>query len=259
MIISIIYTSLQSLPLRDVKNLSKKQGIKGYSKLKKKECIDTITKLLAVKVIQRFFRKKLSLNDTCPISLESIVWPCWSKKTDKGRIYYNLEPLASYLITRGDFRDPSTRKNYTDSELESIDSMLKFSKIKLSKTVKKAKNNPAYYRRIKENEEQIDIIRERLRFLSCNIRENIEEIHKGYADIKEFMNQLNMCYYPSISDYVNLLNRRDRGSVFHMFESMIKIIDDTNFDCQVTKHLKKLVIEWIMKLREKYTRRTNRN
>jgi len=149
MIVSIIQRFLENLSVRDVKRKAKKIGIKGYSKLRKNEIINTIISFYAVKVIQRRYRKCKSLNTLCPISLEAISYPCWSKKTKKGRMYYNLEPLANFLITSGDFRDPNTRESYTDKEIVSIDSLIRVNKIKISKSVKKAKDNPRFYKRLR--------------------------------------------------------------------------------------------------------------
>lgn len=252
MIISIIRTYLQKSSVKDVKVLAKRHNVKGYSKMRKNEILNAIIERLAIIIIQRFFRKKLSLNDKCPISLDDIMYPCWSIKTEKGRIYYNLESLASYLVTRGDFRDPSTRQTYSDKELDNMESLIKSNNIKLNRSIKKAKNNPHIYRRIKDNDEQIDIIQERLRFVSCNIRDNIEEIHRGYADIKEFTTQLDNIMYPAIKDYIRLLYRREKNLIKYTIDTMIKIVNDTTFDCQVSKHLKNMVIEWLLGLKRRY-------
>lgn len=252
MIVSIIQSFLRNLPVRDVRRTAKKVGIKGYSKLKKNDVIFNIVRLYAIKIIQRRYRKSKALNTLCPISLETICYPCWYKRTKKGRIYYNLEPLANFLITSGDFRDPNTRESYTEKEILSIDSLLRLNKIKISKSVKKAKDNPRYYKRLKENEEQIDILMERIRYIFWTIREHVEEIYNGYGDIKELTTQLDVTFFPTVKEYIRLLNRRDKRSLENSFYDMKRIITNIHYDCHVTKHLKNMIINWIDKEQKQY-------
>lgn len=252
MIVSIIRKFLQDLSVKHVRLASKKVGIKGYSKLKKNEIIEKIVKLYAIRIIQKRYIKYKALNTLCPISLEPIHHPYWSKKTQKGRIYYNLEPLASFLVSSGDFRDPNTRESYSDEEIASIDSLIKLNKIKLRKSVKKAKESPMFYKRLKENEEQIDILMERIRYIFWSIRDHIEDIYNGYGDIKELTTQMEVTYFPTVKEYIRLLQRRDKRSMKNAFLDMTRIISEIKHKCYVTKHLKTIIIEWINKEQKRY-------
>lgn len=253
MIISIIRQFLQDLSMKHVKAVSKKVGIKGYSKLKKNEIIDNIVKLYAVKIIQKRYIKYKALNTLCPISLEPVRHPYWYKRTQKGRIYYNLEPLANFLVSSGDFRDPNTRESYSDKEIESIDKLIKLNKIKLQKSVKKAKDSPMFYKRLKENEEQIDILMERIRYIFWSIRDHVEDIYNGYGDIKELTTQMEVTYFPTVKEYIRLLQRKDKRSMKNSFLDMKKIIAEIKYNCHVTKHLKTIITEWINKEQKRYS------
>jgi hypothetical protein len=77
--------------------------------------------------LQRWIRKIFSKEETCPISCEPIRYPCFAFKTPNNvLIYYNLDALRSYLIKTGDFRDPSTRADYTDKQLLDMDNIHKY-------------------------------------------------------------------------------------------------------------------------------------
>ena len=69
---------LQSnLSVKILKGLCKKFLLKGYSKLKRQELFETVNRYLAVKVIQRCFRKHLYKDAVDHISLEPAFFPCF--------------------------------------------------------------------------------------------------------------------------------------------------------------------------------------
>jgi len=252
MIVSITRSFLNGLTVKEVKIASKRIGVGGYSKLKKFDVIDNVIKLLSIKIIQRWYRKKTSNNSVCPISLDIVNYPCWSKKTATGRIYYNLEPLANYLLIRGDFRDPSTREIYSNEDLLQIDSLVKSNKLKIRKSVRRAKDNKSFYRRQRANEEQIDILTERIRFIFCTIRDKINDVYNGYEDINEMTTQLDVSHFPMTREYLKILNRRDKQALKISFHNINKIMSDVKHDCHIIKHLKTMIMNWIEKETKKY-------
>jgi hypothetical protein len=252
MILSIIGQFLEDISINDIRKKSKVLKIKGYYRLKKNEIIQKILENLSIKILQRWWRKKKAYNDICPISLDEIGFPCWSKNTKNGRIYYNLESLVNYLLVRGDFRDPYTRENYTNEELVSIDKLVKQNKLKITKSVRKAKDNIRFYRRQKINDEQIDILTERLRQIFSTIRDKLEDLYNGYEDIRDLTNQLDVSYFPIASECFELLNMRHPRTRDICFLNCNKIIHDINMNCHVINHIKSMVINWLDSEKKKY-------
>lgn len=245
MIVSIIQTHFDFCTIFDVRKQAKRIGIPKFSKLNKQTLIYEIMKYYAVVIIQRRYRKHVAFNNVCPISLELIKFPCWSKKIETGRIYYNIESLANYLITSGNFKDPSTRVLYTDEELASMDKMIKENDVDISKSVLKSKLNIKYYRKIKDNDEQIDILNERIRHITWTIRDKIEGVYMGYQDIIEFTNILSRSYFPSITEYIEILDKKCKRSRELCFHDMKVIIQDIKYDCPLINHLKDMVLDFI--------------
>ncbi len=143
---------LNTCTLITLKNLCKLLRIKNYSGLKKNELILTINKHHATIKLQRWIRKILSKNESCPISCESIKYPCFAFKTSNNiLIYYNLYALRSFLIKSGDFRDPSTRSKYNDKQLLEMDNIYNTFKPKPNSTeqlVKKQENKDDYFKSV---------------------------------------------------------------------------------------------------------------
>ncbi len=180
-----------------LKKICKFLHIKNYSSLRKSELVFVINKYHAVILIQRWIRKILSKEESCPISCEPIRYPCFAFKTPNNvLIYYNLDALRSFLIKTGDFRDPITREEYTDKQLLVMDNIYNYKhqkqteqeqkKIKYMKenqclnstnnqlngedyfkSVFKASKNKKFYERMKEKEQE-QLIFERLLDLICD-------------------------------------------------------------------------------------------
>jgi hypothetical protein len=174
---------LNSNTLVKLKQICKFQHIKNYSGLRKNEIILAINKNNATLKLQRWIRKILSKNEECPISCESISYPCFAFKTPNNvLIYYNLDALRGFLIKSGDFRDPITRSDYTDKQLLDMDyihnhySNLHPTKIpKIPKTEKenyfnsvfKASKNKKFYNKLKDKEQE-QLILERIMDSICD-------------------------------------------------------------------------------------------
>lgn len=255
MILSVIFNHLNDLNLKDLKGIMRRKKFKGYSRMKKTEIVDFLKRYYSSLAIQKFYKNKKSLNKICPISLENVRFPHWSTKTEKGWIMYNLKDLAEYLVSRGDFRDPSTRIYFNDNDIVSMNKLVSANRIKLKRNlVRSFRNSATYYKRKRENDEQVDIVQERIRHVICIIRDHIEEIQNGYLDIKEFTNQLYINYFPSIIDYIMILKRINRNSVNYSFVNCENLIKNISSTSQVSKHLKKTVLEWLEYNKSKHVR-----
>lgn len=171
---------------------------------------------LAAKRIQKFLRKSWSIEDICPVSLESVKYPIFAFKP-KGStkfIYYNLNLLCDYLITTGDFRDPKTREEYTEITLKSIDKEMQKNGIKLNvpklKSVLLASKNKAYYRKKKDIEDTLLIIDRCLDDAVSSLRSWIESersISEPSISFMVFRSYFRRLVSISNNDAVNMIKR----------------------------------------------------
>jgi hypothetical protein len=180
-----------------LKRICKNLHIKNYSNLRKNEIISLIEKHHSLIKIQRWIRKIFSKEEPCPISCEPIKYPCFAYKTPSSVfIYYNLDALRSFLIKTGDFRDPSTRGEYSEKQLLEMDIIHKYyhtvlhieknenennsdcneypnkklsNKVKNEnfKSVFRASKNKKFYEKIKEKEQE-QLIFERILDSICD-------------------------------------------------------------------------------------------
>jgi len=134
---------LKTCTLTTLKQMCRLLRIKNYSGLRKNELILFISKYHAIIKLQKWVRKILSKNELCPISCEPIRYPCFVFKTPNNvLIYYNLLTLRNFLIKTGDFRDPSTRTEYTNKQLLELDNIYNYYE-KLHPTINQATINQA--------------------------------------------------------------------------------------------------------------------
>lgn len=238
--------------IKDLRNICKRSDLRGYSKLKKNELIQSILEKYAIIIIQRSFRKKLALNDVCPFTLERIIYPCWGKKTPKGWIYANLQELADFIVKTGDFRDPTTRMEYTSNELDQIEKLVKLCKLKTSKSIKSARSNKSYYRHQKCHEEQIDILVERIRFMAWVIREKIDDIIVGQETLETLITNMNNIYFTDLSGCTRMLSRKSHKFLKIAVNDANKIISDIPFDCTIIEKIKGHFRSWVIQENNKY-------
>jgi len=216
---------LKSNTLVTLKKICKMLRLKNYSGLRKSDLISIINRYHNVIKLQRWIRKIFSKNELCPISYESIKYPCFAFKTQNNvLIYYNLEALRSYLIKIGDFRDPSTRGEYTDKQLLEMDNIHKYytidkyyktdyknnaSQQDYFKSVYKASKNKKFYEKIKEKEQE-QLLFERLLDSICD--EIIEFINN---DEKNNILILNTVFlYDYKIQFRRLLNRSKKHAEY---------------------------------------------
>jgi hypothetical protein len=259
MIVTNLSIYLSGLTVKQLRCKAKGYNIKLLNTTKS-QLVDLIVKSIAAKVIQRRFTKIKSYTDICLISLERISYPWWRRKICDSNglrsnkyIYYNLQPLAEYLISSGNFRDPYDNTVYTNDELESIDRAVKVNKLKILKSVVVSKNNPDFYKKKKVNEEHIFNLVEQIRYVFCIIRNKIEDVAYEYEDVLIFQSQLLRVYLPDASTNLSHLHRKNPSSRTMVFSSIRKIINEINLnERKIVNYLKKMVTTWIDKEEMKY-------
>lgn len=153
---------MNTLTVIQLKKICRAKGIKNYSKLNKNNLINTIQTHTSVIRLQRWIRGILSKGDLCSISLEKIKYPCFAHVPKENVIiYYNLGALKDYLITTGNFRDPNTRDYYTETQLKTMDVIEEYTRKNKKRkvdSVYKASKNTKFYKKIKERENEIEIL-----------------------------------------------------------------------------------------------------
>lgn len=244
---------LGSLNIKNLKLICKLKKQKGYSKLNKKQLIKLIDTYYASIRIQRFIRKAWN-DERCPISLEPIVYPCYAFKP-KGFtsysgckfIYYNLEPLVSYLLGSGDFRDPKTREYYSDEKLKCIDKLVKDNSLKL-KSVYKAKNNKAIYRRNKEREDDIIVIERCIDEIVHSMRNIMETISPNDHTIT-----LSSFHFPTFHRYFrNLLSKSEEAAKQLLNKTIVLISGPEQRPSPDPNNVKNLILQFLLTLEITY-------
>lgn len=238
---------LNSLDVTQLKRYNKILGIKGYSKLRKKELIVSIKKYFSIKKIQRWFRKCMSINDNCIISISPLKYPCWPIKLEKKWIYYNLPDLVDCLLSSGNFRDPYTQRNLTVNELHSLDNHMKKLNFK-RKSLLIAKKNKRYYKKQKENDEHIDTIIEEIKIIVCTMRSRISG-DPGYDDsILDFNYYIENVYFPTIKYYFELLKEFSNTRLKETFLLCIHMIENMKKKNYIKKEkIRKKILKWLHK------------
>lgn len=127
--------------VKSIKNLCKIKGIRYVSNLNKDFLLRLLKKFNAAKLIQQNFRRKIMIDNICPICHESLKYPVISIKVNGRFFYYDFYTLVEYLNKTQDFRDPCTRQIIKDSKLLEINKLIRYyygkstSKILISKTM----------------------------------------------------------------------------------------------------------------------------
>jgi hypothetical protein len=216
---------LDDISVKNLKKICKKLKISGYSKSKKNQLVIEINSYFSVIKIQKFFRLKKGSGELCPISMDKISYPCFPFKP-KGYslfIYYNLEPLVSYLLTTGDFRDPKTREKYSQETLKKMDKLRESNKIG-GKSVLRAFKNKRYYKKKNDIEENITIIERCLDDLISGMRSLLEnrEGRRIHA-----IQTLNTLFFMSFRVYFRRLVSQSRDNAENLIQRTIKLVNET--------------------------------
>lgn len=223
-----IYKNVYKNPRKFTNKKESKETKETPKVLKKDDLIVKIKEYTSVLKIQRFYRNKKSTEQVCPISMESIKYPCFAFRP-KGHsmfIYYNLEPLVSYMLSSGNFKDPKTREEYSDQVLESIDKEVLKNKIPLMKPFKsviKASKNKKYYRKKKDNEDTILALERCLDDIIGSMRSIIEQRIRRVNPIQT----LNSLFFMAFRTYFRRLVSLSKESGLSLIERTIVSINGT--------------------------------
>jgi len=203
------------LTLKTIRNILKIKRIKYVSNLNKRNLLTLLNNVECVVIIQRFLRSKWMTEDTCPISCEKFKYPFICFKINNKFLYYDFESLIKYFNKSRNFKDPLTRQYISDSNLESINKLIRYyygkntNKVLISDSM------------IKNNE--LNIITYCLHDISVDINSKTEIT-------------LNDAYYsllPRILYYVHILNKnhnkRDTFMILNAFKETINR-DTKNMD-----------------------------
>ena len=112
------------LSYRVLKKLCIINRIKYVSKCNKFQLLNKLNDFKTVTYIQRHFRKKTMIDDTCKISLEKLRYPFISIKVNKFFFYYDFDNFINYLEKTDNFNDPCTRAHITDKKINEINKLI---------------------------------------------------------------------------------------------------------------------------------------
>lgn len=246
--------------LQMIRKICKINGLKNYSGLSKSEAILLLVKHRANKIIQKWSRKILLSNRICPVSCEPIRFPYFVFKCSNVLIYYNICSIRNYIINTGDFRDPSTRSEYTNQQLLTIDQCYKRHVIsqkyiksilnisdcqhvytpdnkekELFSSVIKAYKNPKFYKKIKENENIVAMLETILDSICCDVVEFISDSKFGNIKpyIKEYKTQYDLLKTKNIERATYAIDK-NIGMFTHMYEYKIYEINSEQYEATET-------------------------
>lgn len=222
------------------------------SRLNKKSIVEILQRSIAAIKIQRCVRSRIGLNDTCPFTLEKFRYPCYGKRVGNGFFYCNLEDLSNFLVTTGDFREPSTRTEYNSRDLDIIESLVKYYKIKLPRSITKSRIDYKSYNKKKIEDEQIDILMERIRFTCWDIREKVYSILSGEYTMNNLLISMNDLHFPEISECMYFLDKKSKRYLGVSIVSARRIIDEIPIDCLIVDKVKKHFYSWLLTKKVEY-------
>ena len=237
--------------LPELKSVAKKMGMRKYSKMNKVPLRHRILTTLGSIAIQRWFRSRKALNETCPISLDRIRHPCWCFMVESGWIYYNLGSLISSMLASGDFRDPSTRSQYSMDNLASMDRHAQVCGIK-AKSLVKAKRNTDYYRRQRDREAYVSAISDQVRDIVSVLRDRIEDIPT--TSRVEIELNLNTIYFPTLRNYIRILHGRNRIMAVSTINDSISFLENYTHTTQQGRGILRRIIRFLTEERRRRTR-----
>jgi hypothetical protein len=226
--------SFKKLTVSNLKIFCKGVSLKNYSTLNKKGLFDEYNRYLAVKIIQHFYRKYFYRNAIDCITLEKVKYPCFIYRTKFGKLFfYNHDSIIKYIMKTGNTKDPMTRNEYTDEELQRLDQEAKyyFPEMRYRSTLK-IKKNENYARRIRNRENEILSFQTRL----DELKEILLHINNS-----EMYTWVIGCFvvddieYTSVMRYINTI----------LYEFKLTMINLRNYDTYSESIFKKNILEQI--------------
>ena len=232
--------SFKKLTIPHLKNFLKNK-IKGIFKLNKKELFNEYNRYLAIRIIQKRYRLHFYKNATDCITMDSVNYPCFIYRTKFGKLFfYNYDSIIKYIMKSGDTRDPMTRNQYTDDELQRLDTEAKlhFSEIKYRSTLK-IKKNENYAKRIRNRENEILSFQMRLDELKQTLL-YIIEVEMYYWELDTFDDIVDSFVienveYTSITSYINTI----------LYEFKLNLLNLRNYDQHAESSFKQNILEQI--------------
>ena len=217
-------------------------GIKKYSNKRKRDIFELLQgeKITYIIKLQRWFRS-IYCTERCPISLTNVVYPCYCFKPINSRklIYYNLNNLNNFLISSGDFRDPSSREYYSDKFLKNLD---KYKKNLKSVTNKEKiyilkRNEKEIYKKQREKEEKLLVLDRCIDDIVAEIRNMMEkwDIYQdgllcGGDDLRGCFSILNIYYFPTFNKNICTISSISVTIAKQKLDQTINIISKTEID-----------------------------
>ena len=238
---------------KSIIRIYKTLNLKNYGKYSKIVLISLIIKTLAIKKIQRWYRKILSKGDPCNITLDSLEYPCWGKKlvnehNYQVRFYYfNLEPIVHYILENGIeySKCPISGQSFTTQEIDTLDQLYKYEKyhkIFKVKNFKKFINRTKYFQNKKIKEEQIDIQISMIRHQSIKVKNLIEYYNKVVLENEKHQKMLIIkTQFDIIRGFIHRLYNMDIDWAQKVFK-MIETIIDTGLDNEFITMVRKFII-----------------
>lgn len=251
MILNVYFNQyIKKLKVPKLKEKCKKLGIKKYSKLNKTELSDSINQLISCKILQKWFRIRLSSSYLCNITQNKFKYPCWPFITQNNKkkywYYYNLPELVDYFLTTGKFTEPHIGRSISNNELYSLDKYTKHVGIK-RKSVYDAKKNPDKYRRMKLKEELINTFNDEIRNIIVKIRDRLLNI---FDPLEQIMLYLDVSYYPDLNNYIKNLKRKvSKKDVKFVIEGCVSLLNEihTVYPDEFRKTIKNDICKWLKK------------
>jgi len=181
-----------------------KNKVQNYSKMKKRQLVESFNKLLAVKMIIKNFRKHFYKNAIDNITLEPVTFPCFIYRVKCGKLFfYDYSSIIRYIMKTGKVVDPNTRNIYTDAELTRLDTQAKLHfPDKNFKSCLKIKHNENYAKRIKNRENEILAYQMRLDEIKTSVLTIIEDNIMSWNLTNIVIENVE---YRTFMDYLNLI------------------------------------------------------
>lgn len=214
----IDYNTLKN---NELKNICKLLKLKRYHKLKKSDLSRLIKREVCCIKIQRFIKRK---NDICPISLQSInnLFVFITKNGTK--IKYDAVSIVDYLTKTGDFRDPMSREEITDSHIRILHNILDNKQI-MRTSLFHIRKSGLYKRNLDQHNLLIGIENEMGRYI-----EIIQEMLNSINTMRYYLNDITD--YPGIETeitYINELEYRYKLQIFTYIPQIKNYITQMNY------------------------------
>lgn len=215
-----------NININDLKKICKINYVDNFTKINKNnknEYVQKLSKSINVIKIQRWFRKLYIGKNKCPISFDTIKYPCYAFKTKNGILtYYQLYTLKQYLIDTGNFSDPLTRINFEERQLNDIDIIDKYYRtFKKNNTqylsLLSYSKNSKHYEKKKKYQDEI-LLKERILDLLC---QDIIRLLVNQTNVYNIYNSIETIYLNNYRKNIMSLNSKDKDHANYILNKNI--------------------------------------